>query len=361
MSRSTVALYFLLLCPNKADCQSCRAVNTEVKYTYPTAEIETAFPDDAHIIRLQGKSITIRLPEFHDKVYLGTSHLLTSEDLGKHWVIDPSHVPSIDGPGPYIQAPSDQKILYKRIYDWGPFLRSEDGGKSWTLPQYEINGKSPEQAAYEKSQSRKYQAVVNLLTVHPKEPRTLFASISVIPWSVIVSGGSDLPVYHLPGIYVSKDGGDHWAPFSKELHSDSPLGIDPKDVRKIYARSQTSVLFSTDGGDSWGQIGDADQLVRPPVGLSYNPLDSREMTISHFLFAPNSPDILYMLTNKGIYKTANAGNNWCLLNIGFDIIQGINSLATLKDNPSTLFAGTLRGLFYSHDGGSNWSKIAYPK
>src|SRR5579859_437584 len=361
MSRSGVILYFVLLCPIFADCQSCRAVNTQVNYSYPTTEEETAFPNDVHIVRLEGKVITVRVPEFHDKVYLGTSHLLTSNDLGEHWTINPSPVPALDGPDPFAQAPSGQNILYKRIFDWGPFLRSEDAGESWTMPQYEINGKSPEQVAFEKSHSRKYAIVVSLLTIHPKESRTIFASITVIPWSVVIKGGSDLPSYDLPGVYISKDGGEHWTLFSKSLHPDSPLGIDPKDGQTIYARSQTSLVLSKDGGQSWVPVAESDQLVKPPIGPSFDPLNLREMRISRFVFDPISSRILYVLTNKGIYKTSDEGKNWCLLNLGFDIIQGINSLAITQSNPTVLFAGTIRGLFFSKDGGSNWSKISLPK
>lgn len=80
-------------------------------------------------------------------------------------------------------------------------------------------------------------------------------------------------------------------------------------------------------------------------------------TIHSIAVHPNRPDILYLSTDKGLYKTTDGGVKWNLLREGLGTFQ-ILSLAINPAIPSTLYAGTFSdGVYRSTDGGRNWMLI----
>src|SRR5579875_2580268 len=106
---------------------------------------------------------------------------------------------------------------------------SPDGGESWHRVQAGLW-----------SESR-----VFALSVHPAEPRTVFA------------GADD-------GIYKSRDGGRNWHKLAAEIAAECPnvriprvtaLAVDPTDSRTVWAGIEVDgVRRSRDGGDSWTRI-----------------------------------------------------------------------------------------------------------
>ena len=100
--------------------------------------------------------------------------------------------------------------------------RSPDGGDSWQRVRDGLTG-----------ESRVYG-----LTVHPTEPRTVFA------------GAED-------GIYKSRDGGQSFTRLDSPMNAIEvwKIAIDPTDPDIIFAGTRPAALYrSTDGGRNWRKL-----------------------------------------------------------------------------------------------------------
>ena len=109
------------------------------------------------------------------------------------------------------------------------------------------------------------------------------------------------------------------------------------------------VMKSEDGGESWV----------PKVNGITNPCPQC------FAMHPENPDIVFLgcgEDNDGgideIFKTTNGGTDWSVLSSGLPPDLDVNDLAitTTPTKGVKLLAATDNGVYYSFDGGSNWSK-----
>jgi len=75
---------------------------------------------------------------------------------------------------------------------------------------------------------------------------------------------------------------------------------------------------------------------------------------------PQQGSIVYMVSNKGVYRSTDGGDAWCLLKIGLDMIDSTHSLAFYPGNSSRLVVGTRFGVVLLEDKGSRCRKI-YPR
>jgi photosystem II stability/assembly factor-like uncharacterized protein len=57
-----------------------------------------------------------------------------------------------------------------------------------------------------------------------------------------------------------------------------------------------------------------------------------------------------------MFKTTDSGDHWTTINTGLTA-SAIQTLAIDPYHPSTLYAGTMNGMFKSTDGGGNWSGL----
>lgn len=68
----------------------------------------------------------------------------------------------------------------------------------------------------------------------------------------------------------------------------------------------------------------------------------------------SSGSFVYAGTNGGgLYRSSDNGNNWIVINKGFEF----NYPISLTASGSNVFAGTVQGAFYSSDNGNNWKPI----
>jgi photosystem II stability/assembly factor-like uncharacterized protein len=197
-----------------------------------------------------------------------------------------------------------------------------------------------------------------LVAIHPRDALTLYASISVLPWGTNF-GKSELRSYDLPGVYVSNDGGDSWKQFSATLRNGSPLGISPFDPWLMFGHSEKGIVKSSDGGKTWRLPKQAAQLEERPRGESFLYGPTPGLKAYQIVADPSDKDIVYIVSNKGLYQSTDGGDNWCLLNLGFDVLDAIHSLGYTPGDSKQLFLGTVYGVFHSSDGGKAWKKI-YP-
>ena len=102
----------------------------------------------------------------------------------------------------------------------------------------------------------------------------------------------------------------------------------------------TGLIKSTDGGKTWQQVA---TVLEPPV-------DFHAMSVSK-----SEPSVIvgFDSAGRGLFKTADAGQNWQKL----EFPEYISALAISPSDPNTILAGTGKGIYQSNDGASTWTKI----
>ena len=153
------------------------------------------------------------------------------------------------------------------------------------------------------------------------------------------------------GLFKSLDGGLTWSEINSNLEFDlfNSILIDPLEPEIIYVSSFYGLYKSTNGAGYWQLIsGHAEAGGR----------------IGFLTFDPNMPTTLFGGGDIGIYKSTDGGYKWYGKNSGIPFGLSINSIVIDQMIPTTLFAG---GNFYGHvssgsilkstDGGENWSVI----
>ena len=76
-----------------------------------------------------------------------------------------------------------------------------------------------------------------------------------------------------------------------------------------------------------------------------------------FLMNPVYPETIYIGTQfQGISRSDDGGTSWAYINTGLDSYEkrNIGSMAVALKNPEVLFIGTQAGVFKSIDGGADW-------
>lgn len=178
------------------------------------------------------------------------------------------------------------------------------------------------------------------------------------------------------GIFKTVDGGIHWdAIFDAQpvssIGSIAVAGSDPNIVwagtGEAWIRSHISVgqgiYKSTDAGKTWTLMG-----------------LEKTGRIGHVVIDPKNPDIVMACAvghaygpqqERGVFRTTDGGKTWNRV-LFTDENSGCSDLVMDPSDPKTLFAGmwplVIRtwgresggpgsGLFVSHDGGANWTKI----
>ena len=217
---------------------------------------------------------------------------------------------------------------------------------------------------------------VAALAIDPKNPSTLYA-------------GTD------QGVFKTTNKGVSWTaltlPFTAEIKS---VAIDPTNPTTLYAgyiKATTSfgVLKSTNGGSSWtdtnapsfpDNCGNA-LVVAPTVPVSvYVTCDNfntgfaslfkstdtgstwirlerlPNVRLESFVVDSSTPTTVYAVTNDGLFKSTNSGEDWTLVSITGQAFR-THSIAGAPTTPSTLYVD---GTFRSTDGGVTWTGVGLP-
>jgi len=168
---------------------------------------------------------------------------------------------------------------------------------------------------------------------------------------------------YVRGAFMSRDGGDSWAPSNDGLITDGlSEGNRLAPIRRLhnvqfspgYAEDQTMwsatwvrLLRSVDGGRTWHQI---------PIGPVPEGSPLRQFVLApspHFV----DDSTIFAGTRQGeLYRSTSAGDSgsWQLVsNLGSQVRSVALSPAFTVDH--TIFVGTIDGLLRSTDGGVTWT------
>ncbi len=143
-----------------------------------------------------------------------------------------------------------------------------------------------------------------------------------------------------PWLALGPDGGDA-----------RRLAPDPRDPRHLFLGAVDGWIYeSHTAGESWqrlAQVGQRDDLVLDSIVV--DPTNPRHLIVGAWVLS--HPD-------GGIFISNDAGLHWT----SQDEMRGqsVRALAISSVDPRIVVAGSLQGVFRSHDGGSHWAQISPP-
>lgn len=271
-------------------------------------------------------------PSAPSRIYAGTyGGLYRSDDAGATWTLL-SGLETTLGQKPYVNRvavdPSAPSTLYVGLMNQGLY-KSIDGGVGWSPASTGLNPKGS------------FTVNVLALVVDPSAPQRLYA------------GTYD-------GFFFSTDGGIAWintpGPYGAagaiaiNGQYSAFLGLSPPD--QIGNECAFSSLWHTgNGGASWqNQYAGCDSVVDLAVD-STSPSTAYAATLG----------VAGPLFGTGILKTLDGGAHWDSVNSGLPNDFGdpiaVWSLGIARSPSSTLYASTNRGFFRTTNAGGTWTPI----
>lgn len=140
------------------------------------------------------------------------------------------------------------------------------------------------------------------------------------------------------GLYASADGGSTWVG-SRPGSEISRLRAAPSNPSIVYATQSIFIYRSTDGGQSFSQVGN--------IGAVANDLAVH----------PSNPSILMAATSSGVKMSVDSGWTWT----SKMATSGGLAVAFAPSDPNTIYAGVFPspvGLYKSTNGGNTWAEVA---
>jgi len=284
--------------------------------------------------------------------------IFTSTDAGTTWTAAPTGPSAVYS---LAMDPVDDDTVYAGTFGNGIY-KSTDFGLAWSK-----TGSNPANDP----------EFVHHLAIKADDPSVVYAGTSngvykstnyALNWAYIAPDLFGVPVYSVAvdgetvyaasdkGVYKTTNGGISWFEKNTGILTDSALEgpfvreivIDRSNTQRLYAGTYSGNVFdvdiytSTDAGDQWVQINR--ELANTSVlALAFDP--------------DNTTEIVYAGTSSvGVLKSTNRGKSWQEANEGLSTYI-VNDIAVAPDD-STVYAGTVSGLFVSTDAGGQWEEAS---
>jgi photosystem II stability/assembly factor-like uncharacterized protein len=145
----------------------------------------------------------------------------------------------------------------------------------------------------------------------------------------------------LNGVWRSTNGGRAWQKISDQINVEA-LALDPRSRDRIYVGTWRQGYRTEDGGKSW-------KLINGGMVLD---TDMFEITVDR-----ENPDNMWVATCGWVYGTTNRGDNWTRFRDGFNN-RRVHDIEIDPCDRDSLYAGTVAGLYRSHDHGKTWYVVS---
>jgi photosystem II stability/assembly factor-like uncharacterized protein len=140
-----------------------------------------------------------------------------------------------------------------------------------------------------------------------------------------------------------------WFPLGPYGGDARSIAVDPHDTKHLYLGTATGWIYdSHDGGTTWqriSQINNRNDLVIAKIVA--DPKNAKRLIVAAW-FVDRA--------DGGLYISDDGGKSWYSQSEMRG--QSVRSLARSLSDPSTLVAGSLRGVFQSKDNGVHWHQIS---
>lgn len=255
-------------------------------------------------------------PQNRQNVFLGsyTAGLYESQDAAATW----SNLLSNIGVYDFVVSPQDSKTIYAAGYfnGHGRVLKTADSGGSWNQIYNEESANA-----------------VRAIALNPDNPSELVIGIA--------SGD----------VIKSADGGSSWQlakSFGDQVNRIIWQGGN------IYVLLKTKGLFES--SDFGATFTDITLPLHPNTSLgSFTYSASAIGTYSQFYVDSISPTLIYITTDKGLYKSIDGGKTWNLLSLPVSLGQdGVKAIAVAQTTSSIVYTSVGATIYKSTDGGQNW-------
>jgi photosystem II stability/assembly factor-like uncharacterized protein len=244
-------------------------------------------------------------PAQPDVFFLGTSggEVYVSRDGAKSWSSPRNGIPFPNYVVDNLLLDREGRLWAASWGLWGGgvIAMSADGARTWVRRDAGLEGFS-----------------VRAIAIDPNDA------------NFIVVGG-------LTGVHRSTDGGETWTQISDQINVES-LAIDPRTRDRIYVGTWRQGWRTDDGGKSWKHIAEGMVLDTDMFSITINPA---------------KPDNIWVATCGWVYNTANAGDKWTRYRDGFNN-RRIHDVEVDPCDESTVYAGSVAGLYRSEDAGKSW-------
>jgi photosystem II stability/assembly factor-like uncharacterized protein len=320
--------------------------------TYPPTPTPTALPPTV----VESPAILVLDPRDPATIYAGTATGLIRKVGAGGWFMSSQ---GIDGPTRVRTLafdPSDSSVVFagtdgQRAVG-GALYKSVDGGNRWTattLKDLDV-----------------YQVIV-----HPRQPRTIYAGTSKgfyvstdsgatwgqrnngLKTTMAVALALDPAPAATRGTPATPDGALYLGTRQGEVYKSLNEGLDWRLVQTlnapvtglvvytrragaVFAATEDGLFASADAGDTWNQVSGGIWKVRLD-GLVVAPKDNT----------------LYAYGVQGVYVSHDGGTNWGPASTGLEGTQP-SALVAHPTDPSLLYVGTDKGVFRTSNGGVTW-------
>ena len=358
MSRDLlVALVMSLACSLKVAARQeigCAPLSP-LEYVGVPADVRTM---EFRVVRANSQVVEAIVGEYPDR------KLWISRDAGYHW--QPSSEAKGDWRGLVVASGSSRsRVIYVLRENGRKLLRSLDGGRAWEGAALQVQG--IDQAL------EKVELAIGGVA---EDGQSLYASFQTA--KVSEAAQSDTEWRHLSGVYVSRDRGDTWSFFSSSLVVGSPVAADNYEGSLFFGVASTGLVKSTDGGKTWGAVGEQ-QMLATPVALQGRVAAMRKLqqtgeSIPDYLQKGVAVEIyqievdsrtrsVLVVSNRGLLISRDLGESWCISEVGANVLDLINGLAVSETNNEDVYVSTRAAthrrssLYFSNDAGRHFRAI----